>query len=199
MYFSCRLRSFRAVYNRPGTNLLRSRCQKTDISEQVITCPYERVKTAFLNAEVGKKRLFVVVGKLRLNLCAYADKLRAFAFGKVGQLFVCFAVFKVAADHILAYVCDVNNGLHGKKFNVFYFFLFLACERDCTGGNSVFETFLYAHKNIQLVFERFITLHCFFRAQDALFKHFKVGEDKLKVYRFNVAERVDLAVNVNNV
>ena len=168
----------------------------------MIACSYECVKTALLYAEVGKERLFVVavkLGKLRLDLGAYADELRSLALCKFGELFICFALFKVTADHVLADVCNVNYRLHRKKLNVLDSFLFLVRQLYCAGGNAVFKPFLYAHKNVKLVFERFITLHCLFRAENTFFEHFKVGEDKLKVYRFNVAERVDLAVNVNNV
>lgn len=97
MYLSCRLRSLCAVYNRPGTDFLRTCRQEADIAEEMIACPYERVKTTLLYAEVGKERLFVVavkLGKLRLDLGAYADELRSLALCKFGELFYMFRSFQ---------------------------------------------------------------------------------------------------------
>ena len=63
MYFSDSLRSFGTLFNRSCTNLGLTGRQIRDKSEQVVAALNEKIKTALLNAEVGKEHFLLFLAE----------------------------------------------------------------------------------------------------------------------------------------
>lgn len=87
MYLSGGLRCLGSLFDGPRTNFLGTGSKVADKSEKTVTFLYEMIKSALLNAEFGKKLLFLFAVKLAylcLKSCAYADYS---GFFLVGNLF----------------------------------------------------------------------------------------------------------------
>ena len=114
-------------------------------------------------------------------------------------LLVCVCFLKGITYLIFAYVSDINDRLHREQLDIREERQFFVRILECTRGNSVFERFLHALQNSYFSRCRFVALERFFRAGKASFDDFDIGEDKLQVYRFDIAHGIYISVDMDDI
>ena len=196
------LRGLCALDDSPGAYLLGTCGQIADETEQGIALFDEAVETAFGNTQLLQEHGLFIVGKLcdlRLDSRANGNNLCVFGCCVSLEAVVHCVVGRLAARLVLAYVCNVNNRLHGQQVCLGYHSELVRCQlkRSCTLAG--FKSRVHALKDLKLGSKGLVALHGFLYSVHSSLEDLHVGEDKLKVDRLKVAHGVDGAVDVNDV
>ena len=106
---------------------------------------------------------------------------------------------QIRADVALGDVGNVNHRLHREQRRVGKHGALVLGHLKRACAFPRFERLLQALQQLDLGRQRLVALHGFFGAVDAAVDQLKVREDQFQIDGFHVAQRVDIAVHMDNV
>ena len=121
------------------------------------------------------------------------------AVGKFFQLHITGIMGQIAPDVLLRDICDINHRLHGEQRRVGKQLALLVGHFDGARAFSGFERRFKSFKQFDLRRERFVALHCLFRAVDAAVNHLKVGKNQFQIDGLHIAQRVNATVDMDDI
>ena len=193
---------FRAVDDGPGADFVRSGREEVDQTQQGIAGFDQLVQARFGQAQFFQEDFGFVVrqfGDFGFNLGRDGDDLSAFLGG------VFFDAFDVGvgigiACFVFCDVGDVDDRLQGQEVEFFDLRQFIFCQAGFAGRVAVFQAGQDFFQDGVFDFGVLVaTLSDFGDAVRPFLGRFQVGQAQFRIDRFDVADRVDGAVDVGDV
>ena len=196
-------RRFCSLLDRPCPGFCLTGCQITDQSKQWIACLYQLIKTGFFYSKVFQKHfLFFVIQfcQLLLDLCTdnkyFWIKFFCIFFYFLNILIWCSIICYI----VFAYICCENNRFPCKKVvfldpTLFVLICYFKSLCKLAFLQMCFDTLL----EIQLLCKHLIISCTSYRLCYSTIQNFDIGKDQLQINRFNITDRINRTIYMNNI